>query len=67
MTEREAAVEWLEGLTRSQHREHFLPAAVVMIGYEDDSIGTLASLKDDHEGTVEYCRWCKDPGLVVVG
>lgn len=67
MTEREAAIDWLENLTARQRRELFAPAAVCMIGYdEEDRVGFVATLKNDHEGDLAYCPHCKDPNAIVV-
>lgn len=69
MTEREAAVEWLENLTPEERQERFIQNTVTALcGYDgEDRISSLATIKNDHVGAVAYCRWCADPGLVVVG
>ena len=65
--EERSAVEWLEGLDEDRRREYFTPAATAMIGYDpEDCVSTFATIKDDHEGDLEYCVACKDPNAVVV-
>lgn len=65
--EERAAFEWLENLTPAQRLEHFRPAAVPLIGFDEENrIGFVATLKDDHEGDRAYCAACKDPSAVVV-
>ena len=67
MTEREAAIEWLENLTPSQRVERFRPAAVPPIEYLDSAIlfVGLATVKDDHESDQVYCA-CNDPHAVMI-
>jgi len=65
--EERAAFYWLEHLSPAQRLEQFRPAAVPLLGFDEENrLGAFATLKDDHEGDRAHCAACKDPNAVVV-